>query len=106
MSSSIENKTMAVGTATTEQASSYIRKLCKHWSHKLEVRYDETSGEVKFPGGYCELDANQAGTLIVKVSAPDAETVQSLQGVVESHLQQFATQETLNIVWANPVAVS
>ncbi len=94
-----QNKILAVGKAATEVPASYIRKLCKHWAHKLEVRYNEESGEIVFPMGYCELDARQPGQLLIRAMATDIATVQTLQDVITSHLQRFAVRETLQVEW-------
>jgi uncharacterized protein len=104
MSNSSETKFRSVGTVQTETAGAYVRKLCKHWSHKLQVRYDEQSGEINFPMGYCELDARQPGKLLIYPVAADAAALQTIQQVVGSHLQRFATRETLTIEWDAHVA--
>ncbi len=102
MTNSTKNQLTVTATPATEKPTSLMRKLCKHWSHKLEVRFDEETGEITFPTGYCELDARQPAVLAIRVSAPDLETVQRLQDVVASHLQRFAVNETLVIEWATP----
>ncbi len=102
MTNSVENKATVSATALSEKPASLMRKLCKHWAHKLEVRFDKESGQITFPMGYCELDAHQAGVLAIRLDAPDFETVRNLQGVVESHLQRFAVHETLTVEWTTP----
>jgi hypothetical protein len=43
--------TMAPSTARipTAHASKYLKQLCKHWSHKLEVELGDDAGTVRFP---------------------------------------------------------
>lgn len=38
-------------TFKTENASRYLQTLCKHFGHKVEVRFDAHSGEISFPVG-------------------------------------------------------
>lgn len=103
---SVEKGFIVTGKAETENPGSYVRKLSKHWAHKLEVRYDEEHGEIKFPNGYCELDARQPGLLLISVSATERETVETLKQVVAVHLARFAVREALVIEWQETSAVS
>ena len=36
------------GRAETPSARRYLTQLCKHWSHRFEVRFDDTTGESRF----------------------------------------------------------
>lgn len=33
----------------TANASKYLQQLCKHFAHKVEVRFDETEGHCALP---------------------------------------------------------
>jgi len=37
------------GTASTEHASLYLKKLCRHFSHKVETEFDTTRAGFSFP---------------------------------------------------------
>lgn len=99
MTNSVENIISANGKAFTEQPGILMRKLLKHWSHKMEVRFDEVSGEVKFSSGNCEFDASQENVLAMRINASNAEDVQRLEGVISSHLERLATHQTVTIEW-------
>ncbi|HEV7256970.1 MAG TPA: DUF2218 domain-containing protein [Bosea sp. (in: a-proteobacteria)] len=82
----------------TDNASRYLQQLCKHFSHKVEVTFDETAGHVIFSIGHCRLTAH-AGLLRLALGAPDAEALSELEQVIERHLLRFAFRETLSIAW-------
>ena len=44
-------ETMRVSTAevATENAASYMRKLCAHWSHKFAVTVEGDHGTIELP---------------------------------------------------------
>lgn len=85
----------------TEHASKYLQQLCKHWSHRLEVRFDPTQGTVKFPEAVATMSARDNG-LEVTVESAAAETVERLKGVVSSHLDRFAFREApLTFDWVD-----
>lgn len=81
--------TAAVPTA---HASRYLQQLCKHWSHKLEVRFDPDHGSVKLPGALLTLSAGNE-MLDATLEGEDAATVERLKQVVADHLDRFAFRE-------------
>jgi hypothetical protein len=96
--------TMKISTAEVEtgNASSYLRKLCQHWSHKFPVSYDAQHGTIDLAVGKCILDADEA-TLNLRLEIPSDGDEARLQKVVEDHIQRFAFRETLVFAW-NSVA--
>ncbi len=77
----------------TENAARYMIQLAKHWSHKFEVRYDETSAFFPLPAGTCLMTAHSDG-LDITVEAPDLESLARLEDVVAKHLDRFAFRES------------
>lgn len=80
----------------TENASTYIRQLCKHFAHKVNATYTETSGHVQFDGGSCEMIA-EPEMLIFRIQTDDTERIPMFQSVIDRHLEKFAIRETLPI---------
>ncbi len=85
----------------TTHASRYLQQLCKHWSHKLEVAFDEVHGTIRFPSGaVITLDAG-ADALDARIEAPDVETLDRMKGVLAEHLDRFAFREApLPFAWS------
>jgi hypothetical protein len=83
----------------TEHGSKYLQQLCKHFAHKVEVTYDETSGHVALPNGTAILNAD-AGGLTVRIEAEDAKSIIHGRFVIDSHLVTFAHREGfLGLSW-------
>ena len=76
----------------TDKASRYMVQLAKHWSHKFEVRYDETSAFFPLPLGTCRMSAHPDG-LDITIEAIDLEGLARLEDVVARHLDRFAFRE-------------
>jgi len=76
----------------TANGARYLQQLCKHWSHKLDVRLSDSEGIVRFPNAVATMSAD-AEALTVVVEAGDGETLQRMKGVVASHLDRFAFRE-------------
>lgn len=87
---------------TTQSGERLINRLCKHWSHKLEVEHTAQDARIVFPEekGTCLMHA-EADKLSVSIEALDEATLDQLEGVVENHLVRMAKDEPLEIVWEN-----
>lgn len=80
------------GQFATEHASRYLQQLCKHFAHKIEVQFDETSGMAQFPFALARLTATAKGLSVV-LTAETKEGLEQGRGVLDSHLKTFAFRE-------------
>lgn len=70
-----------------------MQQLAKHWSHKLEVRFDAEEATVVFTNGSrLEMRADSE-TLDCALSVPNDGDADRMRGVVEEHLNRFAFRE-------------
>ena len=89
----------SVSSVKTEHASRYLQQLCKHWSHRFEVEFNETAGRVPFsPETSLGLAANSS-SLIMTLNVEKLEDLERMQAVVADHLKRFAFREELDVVW-------
>jgi uncharacterized protein len=86
------------GRADTDNARRYMTQLCKHWSHRSEVRFNEETGEIALPAGACRLRA-EPDHLAIELEAADPAALPRMQEVVAEHLQRFAFREPFAVVW-------
>jgi len=90
----------ATAEVATERPVAYMRQLCKHFGHKIETSYDETTGQIVFSDGRCDLEALESENLLrLTVSADTDENVDRLRGVVGSHLERFGRRDELSVGW-------
>lgn len=76
----------------TDKASRYLQQLCKHWSHKLTVEFNEESGFVKFSSCQLNLIAKEDLLTLELVGNEDTD-MDRMKDVVERHLDRFAWRE-------------
>jgi hypothetical protein len=84
-----------VPTATPAR---FIGRLCKHFAHKIPVRFDEQQGRIEFAFGLTLLNAENDG-LRLTVQSPDQDQLDKLKQVVASHFERVAWQEALSLDW-------
>ena len=92
----------ALAEVTTENATSLLRQLCRHWAHKFPVTFNDEHGTIELPAAVCTLDAG-AALLKVRVEVPEDGDLTRMEGVVAEHLQRFGFRETLVFDWKRPV---
>ena len=84
----------------TAHAEKYLKQLCKHWSHNLDVELAETTGTVHFSHAVANMAAGE-DSLTVTIEAEEDDVLQRMKGVVASHLDRFAFREApLTFNWS------
>jgi uncharacterized protein len=95
---------ISVAHVETEHGSRYLQQLCKHWSHRFTVEFDEKTGRVPFSEGANVEFSAAPSTLTMVLSVADAADLERMQGVVADHLKRFAFREELEIIWTAQAA--
>ncbi len=77
----------------TTSAAKYMTQLCKHWSHNLDVEYNETTGRIAFDEDRrCVLHAGP-DALEIDAETTSDEQLARTQDTVVNHLKRFAFRE-------------
>jgi len=83
----------------TSRPGVYINRLCRHFAHKVNAKWDTESGYIIFSIGRCLLNTDLKG-LQIRCEAPDDQQLQELMGVIKSHFDRFAVKEDqLQLQW-------
>ena len=87
----------SIACIPTENASTYLQQLCKHFGRKVSAEFTPTNGWVEFSFGRCDLSAD-AEQITLKSTAK-ADDLLKLEEVLASHLSRFAFRENPTITW-------
>lgn len=82
----------------TSNASRYLIQLCKHFAHKIDVKYDAKEGLAKFPFGTCTMHASDTH-LALHCTGNDEAALERVQDILQKHLEGFAFREKPEISW-------
>ena len=85
-------------TARNIDATKYLRRLCKHFSHKVAAKWDDSVGHVTFAMGECSLQAD-GDALHMTCSANEQSALDDIVETVDSHLVRFAHDSEVNLQW-------
>jgi hypothetical protein len=89
----------SIARVATPKARNYMIQMCKHFGHKLPVKYDDAGGRLVFEQRVCEFDTTQPGILTIALKAEDERGLHAIEDIVERHLRRFAFKEELVIAW-------
>ena len=82
----------------TKEGSVYIRKLCRHFAHKVPVSCTESDGKAELPGCICLMHAGN-DALTFTITGESSAVVEKGEDIVARHLLTFAFREQLEISW-------
>lgn len=88
----------AQATVSIPTPARYMRRLCKHFAHRLSVHEEDGRARIDFPDAPCTLVATDTH-LELRLEASDAATLERLEQVVTRHLKQVASAEVFEVSW-------
>jgi len=93
--------------AQVETASgvSLMKKLCRHFSHKVSSEWSDDQGTIAFPFGECRINATD-DKLRFLITAQDGSDLARSEKVITDHLHRMARDETLTVDWVRAVETS
>lgn len=91
--------TQIQGQAVTADPARVMKRLCRHWSHKFQVRFDELTGEIQLNEVRLAMRAD-ADRLDLQLENPAGEIPSRLPQVVTDHLVRMAGADTpIEVHW-------
>lgn len=86
----------------TDAAPRYAKQLASHFGRKIPVEETPDGGHrLTFQSTDVVLEPLD-DHLLIRVTAPDAPTLTTVQEVVGSHLERFGRRNELTVRWGEP----
>ncbi len=80
------------GKFQTPNGAKYLKQLCNHFAHKIEVSQTESEGDCKFEFGKATISFD-ASNLFVQFELSDQDDEGKARDVIDAHLERFAFRE-------------
>lgn len=84
----------------TQEAERIIKRLAKHWSHKMQIETKDNQTIIPFSQNDMAILSFDNENLFVSLTTQDIETQQKLQDVVLNHINRMAGVE-FDTAWQN-----
>lgn len=83
---------------TTDRPARYAKQLVSHLGRKLDVTTQGATSTAAVGAGTGQVVVGD-GVLTLLATAPDGESVATIEHVLGSHLLRFATRGDLTVAW-------
>ncbi len=83
----------------TEHGVAYMKRLCKHFSHKLDVEIGDSVSTIHFPFGDCTITTSPTG-MVFRVQVPNPAELDRAERVVGDHLVRMANKDEPVLKWS------
>jgi len=75
-----------------------MKKLCRHWAHKVDVQLSENSAVVQLPFGPCRIDVD-ANTMKFDARVKFPWSANRAEKFLSSHLIRMANRDEPEVIW-------
>lgn len=92
-------KLIASAVVSDLDSARMIRRLCKHFSHKIDAGWNNSNGYIEFHTGFCEMSI--AGRQLNLRCGADSEVeLTELVDCIDSHFSRFDKETEQSIKWS------
>ena len=85
-------------TVKTAFANAYLKRLCRHFAHKIPASVDGDSGEIEFPFGLCKIETDE-NEMRIRIEVGDPKDLDRAEKVLADHLIRMANRDDPIVEW-------
>lgn len=89
---------ITVSTVKTPYAEPYLKRLCRHFSHKIPASIDGRRGTLEFPFGVCHIKIDDEH-MHIRIRVNDGGDLDRAEKVIEEHLIRIANRDEPVVKW-------
>lgn len=89
---------ITTSTVKTAFGDAYMKRLCRHFEHKVPTSIDGQQGKIEFPFGVCRIRVGDQNMQFL-VEVPNPDDMDRAERVVGDHLLRMANKDEPILVW-------
>jgi len=89
---------ISTSTVKTAFAEPYLKRLCRHFAHKIPASVEGQTGTLEFPFGLCRIDVYDQ-EMRIHVQVDDADNLDRAEKVIADHLVRMANRDEPVVEW-------
>ena len=82
----------------TAYGAPYLKRLCRHFAHKIPASIEGQRGTLEFPFGLCLIDVDDH-EMRIQIQVGDPENTDRAEQVVADHLVRMANRDEPVVNW-------
>ena len=99
MSTSRQDSLVKSAHCKTTSASKYLKRLCKHFNHRVPAQWTETEGRVEFDIGVSHFSVS-GDNLNIVCHAQTNDDMAEVVDTIDRHFVRFAKADSLTLTWS------
>ena len=89
---------LALSTVVDIDGKRMIKRLCQHFSHKINAGWNESHGYIEFAMGFCDMKGN-ANQMNFRCGANSEAELKEIIDCIETHFTRFMKQGECSLEW-------
>tara|TARA_R110002049_G_scaffold74361_13_gene191845 strand:+ start:291 stop:599 length:309 start_codon:yes stop_codon:yes gene_type:complete len=94
-----QQHTITESKVATVHGASYLKRLCRHFSHKVPTTVTDTQGRIELPFGACRIDVDN-DQMLFRIEVANPADLDRAEEVVARHLIQIANRDEPTVQWS------
>ncbi|NIO40703.1 MAG: DUF2218 domain-containing protein [Burkholderiales bacterium] len=82
----------------TLHGAAYLKRLCRHFAHKIPANIEGERGTLEFPFGICVIDVDDEA-MHFRIRVDNSVELDRAENVVAGHLIRMANRDRPVVVW-------
>lgn len=84
----------------TQQAHKYLKRLSKHFQHKVDVQFSHALALITFEEGQCKMQATTEALSLV-CCAQNRQDLLDITDTMDRHMLAFSRDDVFEMVWCD-----
>ena len=89
---------ITTSTVETVFGEPYLKRLCRHFAHKIPASVEGRHGAIEFPFGLCSIDVDDT-SMHIRIEVDYPGNIDRAESVVADHLVRMANRDDPAVVW-------
>lgn len=89
---------ITTSTVKTAFGEPYLKRLCRHFAHKIPASIDGQQSVLEFPFGMCRIDVDDE-QMRIRIEVEDPDNLDRAEKVVADHLIRMANRDEPVVAW-------
>ena len=85
-------------TVETRYGASYLKRLCRHFAHKVPAVIDGAQGRIELPFAFCRIDTDDE-YMRFHLDIDDVDKADLAEQVITDHLLRMANKDQPGVRW-------
>lgn len=90
---------ISTSVVSTPYGEPYLKRLCRHFAHKIPASFEGREGVIELPFASCEISVDDQA-MSIRLEAGNQADIERAESVIADHLIRMANRDEPVVGWA------